>query len=85
MAENKQPEQQPQKVNVDRAVPYPCPKCGGITFRRTYVMKMLLAKDAPRGYDTLMPTQVFQCETCDHISDKMLEAAQYPKEKKVDE
>ena len=73
-------EKKTMTVDIEKAKPYCCTKCGNITFKRTHVMMRFNAEDVPSGKVTFMPTPVFQCEKCDHVDDEFLVVAKYKRE-----
>lgn len=56
-----------------------CDECEGQTFVPVFLFKEVSAVVSPNGKKSLVPMQIFKCDSCSHINDAFL-----PKKKKED-
>ena len=61
--------QQPDLSGVDlsKATPMKCEKCGNPTFKQTLMLHKMSALVSPNGQETIVPAAVFACEACNHV------------------
>ena len=60
------------KRTIERATTVTCEMCDSHTFKQSYVIKRLSAIMSPTGEEAVIPVQVFQCGSCDHINSDFL-------------
>ena len=65
-------------IDISQATPVHCEKCENDTFRQVLKMRKLSALLSPSGQDKMIPIQLFECASCNHINSEFLP----PEEKK---
>jgi len=55
-------------VDLSKATPMKCEKCGNSTFKQTLMLHKMSALVSPNGQETIIPAAVFACEACNHVN-----------------
>ena len=64
--------QQQVNINPDDLVDVVCNECGGQTFVQAFLFKKLSAVLSPNGKESMIPLQIFKCDSCGHINDEFI-------------
>ena len=67
-----EPSQQ-QQIDISKTTPIKCEKCEGQTFKQTLLLRKLSAIVSPDGRETVVPVQVFACESCNNVNKEFTE------------
>ena len=62
------------KINIDikDSESIVCEKCNNDTFSPTFFIKRISALISPTAKETLIPIQVFKCDSCSHVNELFL-------------
>ena len=60
--------QETHQIDISKTTAIKCEKCEGQTFKQTLMLRKLSALVSPNGHETLVPVQVFACESCGHVN-----------------
>ena len=60
------------KVNLKDTSDLGCEQCGHKLFTQLMMFKQLSAVMSPTGEETLIPVQVFACNSCGHVNEQFL-------------
>jgi len=66
--QQQQQQQQQLKVNINEAENVTCEECDNKYFTPTVMIKKLSPLVSPTGEETLVPIQLFKCNSCSHIN-----------------
>jgi len=59
-------------VKMDQTEEIKCDACGGSTFHPAFLLRKVSALLSPTGKETIIPIQVFACDTCKSINEDFL-------------
>ena len=60
--------QMQEQLDLGKTTEICCEKCGNKTFKQTLLIRKLSALVSPNGQETIVPMQVFACESCGHVN-----------------
>jgi len=60
--------QMQQQIDISKTSAINCDKCENQTFKQSLLLRKLSALVSPNGQETLVPVQVFACESCGHVN-----------------
>ncbi len=60
--------QMQEQLDLSKTTEICCEKCGNKTFKQTLLIRKLSALVSPNGQETIVPMQVFACESCGHVN-----------------
>tara|TARA_R110001599_G_scaffold1706_5_gene8472 strand:- start:23217 stop:23450 length:234 start_codon:yes stop_codon:yes gene_type:complete len=64
---------QPQvNINPDDLIDVLCEKCENQTFTTSFMFKKISAVLSPNGKESMLPIQVYKCDSCGHINKEFL-------------
>jgi|TARA_A100001515_G_scaffold138119_1_gene131416 hypothetical protein len=63
-----------QNINVDisQAEEIVCDECNSNAFHPAFLLRKVSALISPTGKETVIPIQVFACDSCGHINEEFL-------------
>ena len=65
--------QNPQvNINPEDLTDVVCEKCGNQTFTLAFLFKKISAILSPNGQESMIPLQVYKCDSCGHINKEFL-------------
>lgn len=59
-------------VGLDNTDEITCDECGGNTFHPAFLLRKVSALISPTGKETVVPIQVFACDSCNHVNKEFL-------------
>lgn len=59
-------------VGLDNTDEIKCDECGAATFHPAFLLRKVSAFLSPSGKDTIVPIQVFACDSCNHVNEEFL-------------
>lgn len=59
-------------VGLDNTDEIACDECGGNTFHPAFLLRKVSALISPTGKETVVPIQVFACDSCNHVNKEFL-------------
>jgi len=59
-------------VGLDNTDALKCDECGSATFRPAFLLRKVSALMSPSGKETIVPIQVFACDSCGHVNEDFL-------------
>lgn len=57
-------------VNLNQTDEIKCDECGSNAFSPAFLLRKVSALLSPTGKDTVIPIQVFACNSCGHINEE---------------
>ena len=60
--------QMQEQIDITKTSAINCDKCENQTFKQSLLLRKLSALVSPNGQETLVPVQVFACESCGHVN-----------------
>ena len=66
------PQQMQVKLNMNDASDLTCDKCDHKLFVQLMMFKTISAVMSPTGEESLVPIQVFACNSCSHVNDQFI-------------
>ena len=58
-------------VGLENTDALECDECGSTTFRPAFLLRKVSALMSPSGKETIVPIQVFACDSCGHVNEDM--------------
>ena len=59
-------------VGLENTDALECDECGSTTFRPAFLLRKVSAFMSPSGKETIVPIQVFACDSCGHVNEDFL-------------
>jgi hypothetical protein len=59
-------------VGLDSTEEIKCDECAGTAFRPAFLLRKVSALVSPNGKETVIPIQVFACDSCGHVNKEFL-------------
>lgn len=59
-------------VGLENTDALECDECGSTTFRPAFLLRKVSALMSPSGKETIVPIQVFACDSCGHVNEDFL-------------
>jgi len=59
-------------INPDDLTDVVCEKCENQTFTMAFLFKKISAILSPNGKESMLPMQVYKCDSCGHINSEFL-------------
>ncbi len=59
-------------VGLDQTDQIVCDECGSAAFHPAFLLRKVSALISPTGKETVIPIQVFACDSCGHINEEFL-------------
>ncbi len=67
------PRQQPKpSIKFESTEPISCDECENEYFSPVFMIRKISALVSPNGQEGMMPVQLFQCNSCNHVNKKFL-------------
>ena len=60
--------QMQEQIDISKTSAIECESCNGFTFKQTLLLRRLSALVSPSGQETIVPMQVFGCDSCGHVN-----------------
>ena len=57
-----------EQIDITKTSAVKCEACENQTFKQSLLLRKLSALVSPNGQETLVPVQVFACESCGHVN-----------------
>jgi len=67
-------QEQPLNVNVslEQTDSIKCDECASTVFHPAFMLRRVSALLSPTGKETVIPIQVFACDSCGHVNEEFL-------------
>ena len=59
-------------VNLDQTDEIKCDECESIAFHSAFLLRKVSPLISPTGKGTVLPIQVFACDSCGHINEEFM-------------
>jgi len=59
-------------VGLENTDSLKCDECSSTTFRPAFLLRKVSAFLSPSGKETIIPIQVFACDSCGHVNEEFL-------------
>jgi hypothetical protein len=59
-------------VSLDQTSEIVCDECASTVFHPAFILRKVSALISPTGKETVIPVQVFACDTCGHVNEEFL-------------
>jgi uncharacterized Zn finger protein len=59
-------------VSLDQTSEIACDECAGTVFHAAFILRKVSALISPTGKETVIPIQVFACDSCGHVNEEFL-------------
>ena len=59
-------------VSLSQTDELKCDECGCTTFHPAFLLRKVSALLSPNGKETIVPIQVFACDSCNHVNEEFL-------------
>lgn len=59
-------------VGLEQTEGITCDSCGSDTFHPAFLLRKVSALISPTGKETVIPVQVFACDSCGHVNEEFL-------------
>jgi uncharacterized Zn finger protein len=59
-------------VNLSQTQEIKCDECGSSAFHPAFLLRKVSALISPTGKETVIPIQVFACDSCGHINEEFM-------------
>ena len=59
-------------VGLDQTDGIKCDECSGTVFHPAFILRKVSALISPTGKETIIPIQVFACDSCGHVNEEFM-------------
>ncbi len=59
-------------VGLDQTTEIECDECASTVFHPAFILRKVSALISPTGKETIIPVQVFACDSCGHVNEEFL-------------
>ncbi len=59
-------------VSLDQTSELSCDECASIVFHPAFILRKVSALLSPTGKETIVPIQVFACDSCGHVNEEFM-------------
>ncbi len=59
-------------VSLDQTIELSCDECASTVFHPAFLLRKVSALISPTGKETVIPIQVFACDSCGHINEEFM-------------
>ena len=60
--------QMQETIDFSKTTQIKCESCDSSTFKQTLLLRKMSALVSPNGQETIIPMQVFACDSCNHVN-----------------
>jgi len=59
-------------VNLSQTEEIKCDECASTVFHPAFILRKVSALISPTGKETVIPVQVFACDSCGHVNEEFM-------------